>query len=371
MSILWILAKDAVAFNKVKEILDENDLKYYIIDKEIDSRWEKIKKEILDEIEMTDNVYSLGIRGVKPDKVREVSKFIINQSEIKKYENVIKNVLNIVGKRTIKPKTKKNYQDKEVEERVNQKSLIEKVNKKEEIKEIEKYININTIDELVGGVLISKQIKEINTNSTSQEITREYYKKGNIWVQNGVRILDGNKENNKINWEEPKFLKEYELSFDEKIIVLVNKGDFDNVLDFKIKKGPIKFIPDVIEKIRIARKDLALFNIELDSECSKRDNLQDIYLNYNQNLDLVDQEIDKLRAKIKNTNHKKEDEGLLKKQEEYSSVLKEQLKHEDIFKIQNELVYQLDEIGSLVNNYEHQVEKYKIWYYEKKIMENK
>lgn len=374
MGKIWVIAKKALGFRSVKEMLEENKLEYYITNQE-DPKWEEVEEEIKEKMKESEIVYGVGIKGRKPENVNEVSKLLACEMDIQNYKYVIENVMKAIDFTT--NKRKKNNNDEDIAKQVLIKQLANDIIEKKEILEIDKFINIDTIDDLLGEVLIS-EFSEIN--SDIKTIKKTYYKKGCLWCKEGSQniLKDDYGIEKELLWKEAFKIRDYILNFDEKLILLVNEGEFDDVLDYNIRKGPLLIIPEIIENIRVAKNDMALFDVQLESYENKKNQLiAEASVCFKQ-VDDVNKELENMKNKLKLLENKKQSKAIDskkqelnyeigKKQHDYMYFMNRKREYEIIIERQSSIAYQLGEIGSMVNNYQNEIDKYKTMYYESKI----
>ena len=374
MGKIWVVAKKALGFRSVKKMLEENKLEFYITNQG-DPKWEDLEEEIKEKMKESEIVYGVGIKGRKPENVNEVSKLLACEMDIQNYKYVIENVMKAIDFTT--NKRMKNNNDEEIAKQVLIKQVENDIIEEKEMLEIDKYININTIDNLLGEVLISEFIE---TNSDVKVIKKTYYRNGCLWCKEGSQNItkDDYGFEKEFLWKEEFKIRDYILNFDEKLILLVNEGEFDDVLDYNIRKGPLLIIPEIIENIRVAKNDMALFDVQLESyENKKLQLIAESNVCFKQ-VDELNKELENMKNKLtllegkkqsKSVDSKKEqmNSEIAKKQHEYMFFMNQKREYERIIERQSSIAYQLGEIGSMVNNYQNEIDKYKNMYYESKI----
>ena len=95
-------------------------------------------------------------------------------------------------------------------------------------------------------------------------------------------------------------------------------------------------------------------------------------------VDELNKELENMKNKLtllegkkqsKSVDSKKEqmNSEIAKKQHEYMFFMNQKREYERIIERQSSIAYQLGEIGSMVNNYQNEIDKYKNMYYESKI----
>lgn len=371
---IWVVSSKAFAFAGVIELLKEKEQEYFITEVE-DCIWENLEDPIKDEMDNADYVYGIGMRGKKADNVVDISKFeISSKMDMKKYGSVIFNITRVIDGKEEEKKRDLIKEDSEVEKDVGVKQKEECVLEQSTLLKIEKFLNNETIDFLLGEIFIVESA--VSEDKTIKILKKVYYKNDQIFSKDGYQQING--LNSDIIWKDEVKVKDYPLDLNEKIILLVNKGGFENDLEYNILKGPMLVMPDVIEHLRLARNDLEFFNLKLERSDYNKIKYERLEEKYDEKILEVGKEIEKLKQDLIKLGEKQEkkaiklkiqelNDEILQKQGIYTALIKEKLDLEIEIKKETEKVNQLCEIGDLVNNYENEINKYKLLYYEKKI----
>lgn len=371
---IWVVSSKAFAFAGVIELLKEKEQEYFITEVE-DCIWENVEDPIKDEMDNADYVYGIGMRGKKADNVVDISKFeISSKMDMKKYGSVIFNITRVIDGKEEEKKRDLIKEDSEVEKDVGVKQKEECVLEQSTLLKIEKFLNNETIDFLLGEIFIVESA--VSEDKTIKILKKVYYKNDQIFSKDGYQQING--LNSDIIWKDEVKVKDYPLDLNEKIILLVNKGGFENDLEYNILKGPMLVMPDVIEHLRLARNDLEFFNLKLERSDYNKIKYERLEEKYDEKILEVGKEIEKLKQDLIKLGEKQEkkaiklkiqelNDEILQKQGIYTALIKEKLDLEIEIKKETEKVNQLCEIGDLVNNYENEINKYKLLYYEKKI----
>lgn len=125
-------------------------------------------------------------------------------------------------------------------------------------------LNEQNIDEKVGRVMIetpdSLKHLSVHSGTHSQKVSRKFYENGSIYTQEGTAIVEIKNKlhfmddiENTTQWAEPQKESEYPLSYEEKVLVLMNNGPYSIPYSLVSKTSSQKLIPDLINLLRQAR----------------------------------------------------------------------------------------------------------------------
>lgn len=147
--------------------------------------------------------------------------------------------------------------------------FIEEKNIKEEDEKIthltpHDILNKQTIDGQLGRVMIEtpnlKHLSKPITSSHQQTVSRKFYENGSIYSQTGTATIDFTDKMHFINdienltqWDDPKKESVYPLSYEEKVLVLLNNGPYEIEHSLVSKNSGKTLIPDIIDLLRQAR----------------------------------------------------------------------------------------------------------------------
>ena len=379
-SSVWLLSKEALEFDTIYDILHRKRAEIVVTNQGLHATWdglEDIQKKKLAQYAI---VYCVGIKGDLPENAENISPYHNEEGDITRKVALLKEVTSVLDSEVkIKKEKVSSYhynpeEDNQVEEVVEQREqeVEQKLN-------VDSYINPSNIDTLLGSVMITEEgleSEERPDGSYVDSIYRKYYENGVVWEQKGKNqvVIQNGEEQNCAEWLPPEKVQEYPLSYEEKVVLLISNGNYEEYIEYNVVDGPLPVIPDVIEQLRNAIHDIDLFNISLSAAEAKLSNLQEILNAQEALVEEKEAEIDALKDKEvvlkpgdgrgKQKEHKKYEQKLLEKQAEYSALLAVQNEKEQDVDTQSLIVEQLTEIGSLANNFVSKIHQYEKIYVE-------